>query len=114
MNLCQIGAAPTIPVELWLSGVLSGLPIQTAVASVGVNPIVQLSRKACVVPVFAATCRPGSVRSPWQPNDMHRLRSSDIMAARMYATSSLMARYSFLAASQVSTAFAVHALVAEA
>ena len=83
MNLCQMGAAPTIPVELWLSGVLSGLPIQTAVASVGVKPTVQLSRKAWVVPVLAPTCRPGSVRSPWQPNDMQRLRSSDMMAAMM-------------------------------
>src|SRR3989442_8111386 len=105
MNLCQIGAAPTIQVELWLSGVLSGLPIQTAVASVGVKPIVQLSRKACVVPVFAATCRAGSVRSPWHPNDMQRVRSSDMMAAMMYVTSSLMARYSFLAGSQVDTTF---------
>src|SRR2546430_4336339 len=24
MNLCQMGAAPTMPVELWLSGLLSG------------------------------------------------------------------------------------------
>src|SRR5205823_13001435 len=86
MNLCQIGAAPTIPVELWLRGLLSGFPTQTAVARLGVNPTVQLSLKSFVVPVFAATWRPGSVRSPWQPNDMQRLRSSDMMLAMMKAT----------------------------
>jgi len=55
MNLCQMGAAPTIPVELWLSGLLSGLPTQTAVTRLGVKPIVQLSLKSLVVPVLAAT-----------------------------------------------------------
>src|ERR1700730_19293849 len=99
MNRCQIGAAPTIPVELWLSGVLSGLPIQTAVGRVGVNPTVQLSRKAWVVPVLAATWRPGRVRSPLQPNDRQRLRSSDMMERIMNGTPSLLARYSFLAGS---------------
>src|SRR5438270_5018378 len=81
MNLCQIGAAPTIPVELWLSGLLSGLPTQTAVARLGVKPTDQLSLKSFVVPVFAATVRPGSLRSPWQPNSRHRLRSSDLIEA---------------------------------
>src|SRR5437588_7167596 len=98
-----MGAAPTMPVELWASGWLSGLPTHTAAARLGVKPTVQLSRNACVVPVFAATCRPGSVRSPWQPNDRQRLRSSDMMAAMMYATSSLMGRYAFLAGSYVKT-----------
>src|ERR1700682_2470777 len=109
MNLCQIGAAPTIPVELWLSGVLSGFPIQTAVASVGVNPTVQLSRKACVVPVLAATWRPGRgrVRSPGQPIDIRGLGSPDMMEPIMNATSSLTARYSFFFGSYVKTSLPV-------
>src|SRR2546428_5426791 len=96
-----MGAAPIIPVELWLSGVLLGLPIHTAVASLGVKPTVQLSRKSCVVPVLAATRRPGSVRSPWQPNDMQRLRSSDMIDPMMYATCGVTARDSFVEGSYV-------------
>src|SRR2546423_15438838 len=92
MTLGQMGAAPTMPVELGLRGALSGSPIHTAVASVGVYPTVQLSRNACVVPVLAATCRPGSVRSPWQPNSRQRLRSSVMIAPRVYATSVLLVR----------------------
>src|ERR1700732_1357517 len=99
MNLCQIGAAPTMPVELWLSGLLSGLPTHTAVARLGVKPTVQLSLKSLVVPVLAPTWRPGSVKSPWQPNDMQRLRSSDMIDAMMKATPGSMARHSLLAGS---------------
>src|SRR6202165_1100858 len=79
MNLCQMGAAPTMPVELWLSGLLSGLPTHTAVARLGVKPTVQLSLKSLVVPVFAATVRPGSVRSPRQPHSRQRLGASDMI-----------------------------------
>src|ERR1700682_3986232 len=99
MNLCQMGAAPTMPVELWLSGLLSGLPTDPAVARLGVKPTVQLSLKSLVVPVFAATVRPASVRSPRQPKDMQRLRSSDMIDAMMKATPGSTARYSFLAGS---------------
>src|SRR5436190_24151912 len=104
MNLCQMGAAPTMPVELWLSGLLSGLPTQTAVARLGVKPTVQLSLKSLVVPVLAATWRPARVRSPWQPNDMQRLRSSDMIEAMMKATPGSTARYSFLDGAEVKTA----------
>src|SRR2546421_12369122 len=97
INLCQIGAAPTIPVELWLSGLLSGFPTQTAVARLGVNPTVQLSLKSFVVPVLAATWRPGRVRSPWQPNSMHWLRSSDMIDATTKATPGSTARNSAFA-----------------
>src|SRR6202158_3955279 len=92
MNLCQMGAAPTMPVELWLSGLLSGLPTQTAVARLGVKPTVQLSLKSLVVPVLAAKWRPGGVRAPRQPKDMQRLRSSDMIDAMMKATPGLTAR----------------------
>src|ERR1700737_3157866 len=94
-----MGAAPTIPVELLASGWLSGLPTHTAVARLGVKPTVQLSRKSCVVPVLAATCRPGNVRSPPQPNDRQRLRSSDMIELTIKATCWLTARNSFLAGS---------------
>src|SRR2546428_446934 len=83
MNWCQIGAAPTNPVELWLRGVLSGFPTQVTVVNVGVNPSVQLSRKPSDVPVFAATCRPLKVRSLLQPNSRHRFWSSERMLAMM-------------------------------
>src|SRR5438067_12473342 len=81
MTLCQMGAAPTMPVELWLRGRLSGFPTQTAVARVGVKPTVQLYLKFWVVHGLATTCRPGRVRSPRQPNSIQRLRSSDIIDA---------------------------------
>src|SRR5438067_13764337 len=92
MNLCQMGAAPTMPVELWLSGLLSGLPTQTAVARLVVKPTAQLALKSLVVPVLAATWRPARARSPWQPNDMQRLRSSDMTEAMMKATAGSTAR----------------------
>src|SRR5438445_13446106 len=90
MNLCQIGAAPTIPVELWLNGALSGLPTQTAVVRLGVKPTVQLSWKLCVVPVLAATWRPGRVRSPWAPNSRQGLRAADMIEPIMVATAGLI------------------------
>src|SRR6202140_1799785 len=99
MNLCQIGAAPTMPVGLWLRGFLSGLPAHTAVARLGVKPTVQLSLKSLVVPVFAATVRPGRVRSPWQPNSRQRLRASDMIEEMMKATPGSMARNSFFVGS---------------
>src|SRR5207249_854994 len=54
---------------------------------------------AGVVHVVAATWRAGRVRSPWQPNSMQRLRSSDMIAAMMKATCSLTAREAFFAGS---------------
>src|SRR5438067_9059877 len=101
MKRCQIGAAPTIPVELWLRGLLSGFPTHTAVARLGVKPTVQLSLKSLVVPVLAATWRPARVRSPPQPNSRQRLRSSDMMDAMMKATPGSTARYSTVFGSYV-------------
>src|SRR3989344_1789265 len=52
----QIGAAPVIPeTSAWFIGVLSLFPTHTVVTYSGVYPIVQLSRKSFVVPVFALT-----------------------------------------------------------
>src|SRR3989442_9810836 len=99
MTLGRWGAARRRPVDFGVRGESFGWQFHPAVASVGVYLTVQLSRNACVVPVLAATCGPGSVRSPWQPNSRQRLRSSDMIAPRMNATSGLIARYSFFVGS---------------
>ncbi len=44
-----------------------GLPTQTTLTRLGVQPSVQFAEKNSVVPVFALTRRSGRVRSPWGP-----------------------------------------------
>src|SRR5690606_41956634 len=79
----QIGPAPVTPVTLSM-GELSVLPTHTPTAISVVKPIVQLSRKSLVVPVFAPAGYGGLI-GVFSPKPGMRATLSDRMLCIRYA-----------------------------